>query len=110
MRRTRCRALSQAFFSMTVPAMRGTATSEMIRATPTRNWATLEERNALDVYRKDASRGWAVRRSSRTSRRTRPAPRAIRAYGKRDSPEKMALCDRPMLRTVRAAPSTSAPK
>ena len=42
-RRTKWRALSQAFFSMTVPAMRGTATKAMIKATPTRNWVMLEE-------------------------------------------------------------------
>ena len=48
-RRSSWRALCHADFSMTVPAMRGTATSAMIRATPTMNCAMLEDRKALEV-------------------------------------------------------------
>ena len=34
----------------------------------------LEDRNALEVYRKDASRGWTVRRSNRTKQEDQPDP------------------------------------
>ena len=80
-RRTSWRALCHADFSMTVPAMRGTATNAMIRATPTRNWDRLEDRNALEVYRKDASRGWTARLSARTNTATSETPRANVKYG-----------------------------
>ena len=44
-------------FSMTVAAIRGTATKAMIKATPTRNCEMLEDKNALELYRKDAKQG-----------------------------------------------------
>ena len=108
--RTRWRALSHASFSMTVPAMSGTATREMIKATPTRNWVALDDRKALDVYRKDASSGWTVRRSTTTSTSTRKTPKATAKYGTMDSPEKMLLWDSAIVSTVSAAPSTTAPR
>ena len=75
--RTRWSALSQASFSMTVPAISGTATREMMRATPTRNCAMFEDRNALEVYRKDASSGWTACLSIAISTRTRRTPNPI---------------------------------
>ena len=80
-RRTRWRALSHAFFSMTVAAMRGTHTNAMIKATPTRNWVMLDDRNALEVYRKEANKGWTARLSTRTNAPTRKTPNATTKYG-----------------------------
>ena len=95
---------------MTVPAMSGTATSAMIKATPTRNWVMLEDRKALEVYRKDAIRGWTVRLSTTINTRISRTPKATAKYGTMDSPEKMLLWDSPIVRTVRAAPSITAPR
>ena len=66
---------------MMVAAMSGTHTRAMIKATPTRNWAMLAETNALEVYRKDANRGWTAFLSATTSTPTRRTPASTVKYG-----------------------------
>ena len=90
--------------------MTGTATKAIIKATPTRNWVALEDKNARELYRKDANRGWTARLSTRINTTTSKTPRATTKYGRMDSPVKMLLCASAIERTVSAPPSASAPK